>query len=224
MKKIGFLFVAIIFLISSCQKDDLFYSCDPTINSWVKSNLVEIAKMSRIDLIEKTPTAQVAIFRAFSSNQRFQLWNDKINEVSGLDWSLEEEAHILTLRNALKEEWFTDEFKKDSLKLQQVRIFLKSWCIEGMGRFGWTKKLIGGMIARSERLTDKQGTLEINSLSSAMAANVTDSETSCNCSKSDDWCPEIAGYGHCNNETCTATSWGCGTLWIQPCDGVCRLF
>ena len=224
MKKIEFLFVAIILFMSSCQKDDSFYSCDPNINSWIKSHLTEIGQMSRNDLIVKKPSVQVAIFRAFSSSQRFQLWNDKIDEVLELGWSDQEQSHILTLRVTLKEEWFTDEFKRDSLKSQQVHLFLKNWCLEGMARFGWTKKLIGGMVARTERLTNKQGTLETNGLESTRAAIATDSEDSCNCNQSDDWCPQVGGSGRCKNETCSGSSWGCGTLWLDPCNGICRLF
>lgn len=225
MKKILILFVTIILAVSSCQKTDNTYSCDPGINAWVKSNLPEINKMNRNDLIFKTPSVQKAIFRAFSPNQKLQLWIDKIDEVMELNWSEQEQMHILTLRASLKEEWFSNEFITDSTKVKQLRLFLKGWCVEGIEKFGWSKTLIGNMIARTERLTDSQGTLETNELGSVnISPKSIAPPPSCNCSRSDDWCPQVGGYGSCGAASCTESSWGCGTLWTAACTGICTLF
>lgn len=44
-------------------------------------------------------------------------------------------------------------------------------------------------------------------------------EGSCTCSKGDDYCP----YGkHCGGPWCAESSWGCGTLWMSPCNGTCE--
>lgn len=220
MKKITFLLVSIIFVVSSCQKEENLYSCDPGIESWVKSNLKEISLMSREDLAPKEHSVQIAIFRAFSSKQRLQLWLDKIDEVVKLDWSTEEKAHIMSLRNALKEEWFNDEFRKDSIKFQPVNLFEKDWCAEGVKKFGWTKQQIGGMVGRVEELIDKQGNFKVVILKSANAVTATSSESDCGCNVS--WNMGCVGMT-CNSSSCTQSPWGCGMLFGYYCDGKCGL-
>jgi hypothetical protein len=42
----------------------------------------------------------------------------------------------------------------------------------------------------------------------------------CKCSSDDDWC---SGIGSCGNSKCDPQRWGCGTLWMSSCDGICTL-
>lgn len=46
------------------------------------------------------------------------------------------------------------------------------------------------------------------------------SAADCTCSRGSDWC--AAGM-RCDASPCTATEWGCGTLWMYPCTGDCKL-
>ncbi len=223
MNKFTFLLVTIIFVVSSCQKDVNLYSCNPEINNWVKSNLKEISLMSREDITSKEHSVQIAIFRAFSSKQRLQLWVDKLDEVVKLDWSTEEKVHIMSLRNALKEEWFNDEFRKDSVKFQPVNLFEKDWCVEGVKKFGWTKQQIGGMVGRVEELIDKQGNFKVVILKSANAVTATSSESSCSCNVAWDMCGGPFGISSCYSTSCTQSPWGCGMLFGYYCDGTCSL-
>jgi len=222
MKKIYFLLVTIFFVISSCQEYENLYSCDPDINSWVKSNLSEISLMGREDIIVKNNPVQIAIFRAFSSQQRLQVWLDKLDEVVKLDWSTEEKAHIMSIRNALKEEWFSDEFRKDSVKFQPVNLFEKDWCLEGIKKFGWTQQLITSMVGRLEKLIDKQGNLKVVILKSANVAVETSAE-GCTCNVAWDMCGGPFGISSCHSTSCTQSPWGCGMLFGYYCDGECFL-
>jgi len=40
----------------------------------------------------------------------------------------------------------------------------------------------------------------------------------CTCSQGEDWCP---GSYQCFDSDCNYTRYGCGTLWLFPCDGDC---
>jgi len=42
----------------------------------------------------------------------------------------------------------------------------------------------------------------------------------CTCSHGSDWCS--AGMS-CSAASCALTEWGCGTLWMSPCTGDCKL-
>ena len=223
MMRVYLSIVALYMLITSRQKDIFLYSCEPEIDAWVKTNVNLVEQMSRTQIIKYNEDTQKAIYRAFKPNQRFKLWEDKLNEVSELNWTQEEEEHIFKLKKEMKEDWFSDDIKLNSNKSLMIEMFLKSWISDGMEKFGWSKNLIGSMISKTEPLTDTKGTLlyfnenQTNIVPFGLVV-------SCNCNKSDDWCPEVGGFGHCNDETCATNSNGCGTLWLSSCNGKCRLF
>lgn len=58
--------------------------------------------------------------------------------------------------------------------------------------------------------------LDFSRASGPSAATAAD----CSCSHGSDWCP--AGM-YCNASPCTATESGCGTMFIWPCTGDCKL-
>ncbi|WP_187374010.1 hypothetical protein [Bacteroides neonati] len=43
------LYVVVLVMVSSCQKDESVYSCDMNTNEWVKANLSDIRTMSRAE-------------------------------------------------------------------------------------------------------------------------------------------------------------------------------
>ena len=92
-----FFLVSLIFL-TSCQKHELVYSCDPAINMQVIKNMQQIKDMEAgswqaINDLEY----QRGVYRAFSSEQKLSLWMHKLQNALTLTWTDEEKAHIETL-------------------------------------------------------------------------------------------------------------------------------
>ena len=224
MKTLNQILVLFIVCISlfSCSKDDIKYSCDDTTDQWVKSNLKSIETYTRENTLKLEPEKMRATFRAFSTNQRYQFWQAKLAEVVSMNiWSAEELAHLYKLKDEVLPEWFSDDFKKDSVKVSKMLQFKEEWIIEAQSRFVWTKKLIGGIIASGYKLKNKLGDLEISSASPSKLKSAA-SESTCSCNSSDDWCANQSGHDDtCKTGKCTTTSWGCGFLFLSGCNGIC---
>lgn len=216
-KKLCFSVVVLFLSLYSCQKGKDSYSCNPEIDSWVKQNLVGISHMKSAELIVLDPTVQVAVFRAFSANQRLDVWLKRIDQILCLSWTDQERLHILELQKSLNVERFSDEIFIDSEKFQKIMDFEKGWVLIAINNFGWTQNMIGNMFARTDiQLSEKTNLQESNISPSAI------DPASCLCSTYDDYCP---GSGNCVKDNgCTTTSWGCGLLWGYMCNGKCSLF
>lgn len=153
--------------VASCAKQE-YYSCDPVVDVWTKSNLSTVQTMTREDwlAIDNLPYQRGA-YSAFLPNQRFNLWETKMNELLLLDWSYEETLHIQKLLLLLNTnpQWFdvNRAGKKEYDKLKEV---LSGWREYALQTLGWDNRLISSILYCPYPVIDKEGTLQLPSLCS----------------------------------------------------------
>lgn len=211
-----FLAVCFVFCISSCQEES--YSCDPEVNKWVNSNLKEIKIMTRSEWQNLDEKVKSGCFVAFSQQQKIDFWNSKLNETLGLNWSDQEAQHIELMIRFINEhpEYFDFSREKTDEEIEVFELFTYAWKQKAEKQLGWSKTLIGGIIATGNRLLDKKGTIQITP---SIAMTKLDGESNCNCSTSSDWC---SGSVDCESSSCDESNHGCGTLLVYSCDGRCN--
>jgi hypothetical protein len=82
--------------------------------------------MKSAELTGLDPTVQVAIFRAFSPNQRLDLWLKRLDQILSLEWTEKERNHLIKLRESLKVERFSEELFAENDKFNLIVKFEKS--------------------------------------------------------------------------------------------------
>lgn len=218
MKKNLLLSILIIALIAitatGCKKTEEIYACDPITNEWVKSNLQTIQKMNRQDLLQLDLEKQIPAFRAFSPEQKYNCWADKLEHVKKLEWTEKEFIHINLLAESIKLEWFEDNFKKKNF--DEIDNFLKKWVNDSFSYFGWTKDEVGRMVACLDDVEMEDGNVILRGpVGGGIGGGV--KIPTCNCNQKWDFC----GTGDkCKSIVCSEIS-GCGLLWLYTCNGKC---
>ena len=77
MKNITIAFL-ILATITSCNDDILEYSCNPTVNKFVKTNILILSQIKLDEFNQMSNLLQRATFRSYSPEKRFELWTEKI--------------------------------------------------------------------------------------------------------------------------------------------------
>jgi uncharacterized protein YxeA len=222
MKKIiiittALLLAFIAIAVTRCKKMEEAYACDPVINEWVKSNLKTIQHMNRQDLLQLEEEKQIPAFRAFTPEQKYNCWVDKLEEVKSLEWTEKEFTHICLLAETMKLEWFEDNYKKTNF--DQIDNFLNQWVNDGYSYFGWTKDEVGRMVACLKEVAMEDGNIVLKATPPGATTGDKDARQPCTCSQSSDWCQSGE---RCSNANCDETSLGCGTLLLHGCNGRCN--
>ncbi|MCK9271030.1 MAG: bacteriocin fulvocin C-related protein [Bacteroidales bacterium] len=226
--KLLILMFTFIIALSGCKKDSEVktYSCNSEVDSWVKSNLSKIKSMERLDILNYPSIYQKGIFRASTPEKRLIFWQEKLDEVLSLEWFEYERLHILMLKSEIGINWF-DESLSPNAKEDKI-IFMSEWLKFGMEELRWSKALIHSMLVVLETNKSDNGFLmESVRIQTDKNFKVDPYYGDCECGQSDDWC-DIPGTGgdlaYCKEDNdCSASSLGCGTLWLSPCDGMCEL-
>lgn len=217
--------VATILTVISCSKDDL-YSCDPVINQWTKSNLQSIKTMTRSNWVSVGDISrQRAIYNAFTPEQKINLWKGKIQETLELDWSADERAHLEAVLTFINENPNFFGNKEDLTEQEQDNydLFFYNWREYAKTTFGWSDKLLYGIIYTPEKIADKEGNLApvpfaANNVISTREGGSGGTQR-CDCQTADDnkyRCPNYCSTGR----SCTVAI-GCGYLWVEKCNGLC---
>lgn len=155
-----------------------------------------------------------AVFRALSAEAKSELWKIHMNLYLAEHPNLtEDQRNVILDAIALvapqlyevskdNPEWLANVHAPlQSLRKRASEVFSPSVAAEIFARLG-----------KADHFNPtKQNVLRIRAL-------VTQGE--CDCSMGSDWCP---GDYVCVDEDCQRTSSGCGSLWLYPCDGICRL-
>jgi hypothetical protein len=211
-------------LFSSCAKEnDLKCSCDEEVNAWANKNINEIRTFSIEDVQSFDIEKVRASFRAFTPEQRYTFWQDKLEQVLSLSgWSADETKFLTDVKSGLKQEWFEEDFKNDETNVQQMNDMVDKWK-SSAANLGWSKSLTYSVFGSPYLLKDKTGTL-VNAVAkvNAPSSQKTISTESCGCSTSDDWCATQSGHNdYCKSGSCTTSSWGCGWGLAYKCTGLC---
>lgn len=167
MKKVSLIvlvtsvFFQVLFGCSSNQ-DDLLYSCNPIINKSVSVNLPIVWKMNRAVWLKLREDYKRAVYRAFTPQQRKQLWIEKFNEVKGLNWTKGEMDHIIKAENFFKEhdELYSNDKLSDK-ESNDIDLFFAMWLKDAETQFGWDKKIAVSIAGTPNYTVDTKGTIEI---------------------------------------------------------------
>jgi hypothetical protein len=220
-------FIALV--LYGCEKNTEVkkYSCNNHINDWVSENLNEIKNMDRSNLLEYSLEYQKPIFRAFSPQQRYNSWNEKLNEVLKLNWDKEERLHILLLRSQMSLNWFIEgNTQEHRASIDKRNQWINDWISEAVTDLGWSLGLIHSMVVVMETNVSDNGYLLESYRNDENSKNykVSD-EGDCGCSQTSDWC-DIPGTGSdngsCQPDGCIVGT-GCGFVWSYDCDGNCKI-
>lgn len=203
----------------SCSQEDEKYSCNEDIDAWVKSHVDEIKTMKREDWLKVDKSYSIAVYRAFSPEQKFEFWQNKLVETERLDWNPEELAHIKKARDFVTSN--IDIFKKGSLSIEmQDRIdsFVYQWQKEAKEKLKWDDKVGIAILASGMKLKNKKGDL-VNGVSVLKTSTLSSkNESYCNCNKTYDFC----GIGWSCEDTSCLTQSGCGWFLASDCNGECK--
>ena len=158
MKRKNLLVLAMIVTLSSVscsQEDDIKYSCDETVDSWVKRNLPEIRRMSREQWIELEPDFGLAAYRAFTPEQRIEFWKEKFAEVKALPWSEDELLHIQQAEDfTFSSNILSLDRKLTDKENDELEIFFYKWAKYAEEQLGWEPQLTYTIIASGYSLSD----------------------------------------------------------------------
>lgn len=219
------LFLGIIaLLLSSCASDVENYSCNKTVDKWVKGHITEIRSMDRTAWLNSAPEKSLGIYRAFTAEQKFNFWLAKFDEVKQLEWSEAELNHIVEAEDFIKNH---RDFFEFSLSVEQQDLlegFFYKWKKYGTEVLGWEPRLIYAIAASGLKLENKSG--NVVALSNPLKVNALQTlevESNCDCNIEDDFCYVNWGaFFDCQSANCKESSYGCGWVWLQSCDGQCQ--
>lgn len=220
--------VLVITLGTSCSKD-VKYSCDPEVDAWAKENIEDIRTMTRTQFLDLSVAYQQAAYSVFSADKKIDVWSAKCAELLELPWTDLEKDHINALLTLIKENdswWYQQERANSKRELEAIadEVMIKTyrWTEYAYETLGWDKDLVRAIIASPGQLMDTKGKLRTgkNELSGSILIK-TRGESTCDCSRSSDWC---SGYNQCGKGCIrgnTPYDWVCGTFLMYRCDGVC---
>jgi len=218
--------LVVVFSVVSCSMDDI-YSCNKDANQWVKSNLTEIRQMSSANFLEIGDIVYMrAAFNAFTPNQRQTLWIEKLENVLKLDWTEQENHHIQSMLELIKDNLFFFSNERDQEELDKVEVELYKWTEYAQEELDWDKTLLYAIVGTPEVLsTDKTIKTSASNLSSPLKLKSLSEEEGyrikCSCSTNSDWC---GIYSFCYELLCDEElngPIGCGTIWLYKCNGLC---
>lgn len=219
MKYIYSIIILTSCILVSCSDDDNLYSCDNKMNEWVKNNLSEIQLMNRTDWMKCDLSTGVAIYRAFTPEQRKYFWKEKIKEVKMLPWSKEELAHIQQIEDFLNtyDEIYEEEKSEDFN--EYMEIFMYKWQQYAKTNLGWTDNICIAIAGTGYKMLSVNGEIELP-IKEQMSTTTksTGSEGSCHCNLTYDFC---TGLYPCEDVNCEGSNNGCGWLLAGPCNGRC---
>ena len=214
MKKFCFIFLFAV-LLFSCQKSEFEFSCDPVIDAFVSENREELSQITVEELVSYEPELQKAVFNSWDYRKKRNAWIDKFSTVlANEEFSGIEATHIRKLIDHIGTDYFLDG--NIHQKTESRSQFAADWIEYASGELGWPERFIAFLVYRLYT-NQSQFEAELSALKSLNTAVATNSEGSCDCNVSADFC----GHIRCTSGACSTNSSNCGWLWSMPCDGNC---
>jgi len=231
----GFVMLCIT-ILTSCQKDELLYSCNPTIDKWAKDHLSEIGTMTRAQFLDLGEAYQRAAFNAFPPQQRINLWKEKLEETLQLEWTSSERSHIEALLNMVLKNntWFENVRSQEVIEHYEIETY--RWNDDAINNLQWDLGTIYAITyTLSTVIKNNDKVLVVESPLSPSGANSikTKSESGgggiCECHVGNFFsnlnCLFKSGFSViCEDDDCWFVPAGCGSLCLQSCDGVCKYY
>lgn len=224
MKK-SYCFISVIFALlamSACTADELTYSCNKDVDGWVKDNLTEIHEMTRSEWLKMDEGVSIAVYRAFTPDQKIRFWQEKFIEVKNLPWNAEELKHIELAEQFLNthQDYF-DEGKLSDEQLDEVETFSYKWIRTGIEQLGWDDAVVISIVMTGFKVKNTKGEVirPISSYSDNVIEVSVERECHCNsgilnsCGLSQETCSDFH---------CIEVDKGCGFLFLYTCDARCE--
>jgi hypothetical protein len=215
--KSNFIFILILLILffTSCKNDVVEFSCDPILNSYISSHKDMLNQITVTELASSDLVFQQAVFRSFDAAKKREIWLEKIQFLmESQNYNEDEYIHLSKLKNHIVENYFTEESIK--LFVNERSLFASNWIEYAKNNLGWSNKDIAFIVYRLYT-NPIQFEAELNTIISISKEVVTDSEGGCNCNTSSDFCSGSI----CNSDNCSISS-GCGWVWSESCNGICR--
>lgn len=197
-------------LFCSCYKDEIAYSCNESVNFWVKENLETIHSMKTTDWNYLEDSLKIAVYRAFTPQQRIDFWHNRFKEVKAMKWTPEEILHIEKAESFLENHLhFLSKKRLSGDELDELDLFGYDWITEGIELYGWTSQT--GNLIIGTGFTIKNESKDQVPLQK------------CHCHADNIifhtcW----ADSRGCFKEKCDQnTTMGCGFFLMEDCDGIC---
>ena len=119
--------------------------------------------MNRSDMLLLSDVKQRGSFNAFTPEQRYNVWIDKLIQVRNMGINSEEQIHIDLLIAKIKISWFDEQTKKDPVRTSEIDRFLRKWVDDAYNLSGWDRDAIGRMIATLYDVEGKDNTIVVKS-------------------------------------------------------------
>jgi len=213
MKK-TILFVCILqFFLVGCNQEEVCYSCDESVDAFVKENLKVIQQMNRADIINYSKEKQRGIYRALSAEKKKEIWQDKFAQIYSLDLSGGERE----LMNQFEE--FVNKTDFSNAITQKEKDYLNSLREIGIQNFGWTQRFIVSVFGYLENI-DRSGIIIARDINIDPVFTDPDPKEDCDCRWGfaclDGPCDERPKSCKKDDDS------GCGWFWLESCTGLCR--
>lgn len=203
----------VVLALTSCKVNEGAFSCDAELNAYVKRHRNDLKSASIGDLSKSDLAYQQAVFRSWDAEQKRQAWMEKIEVLlETQNYSSGEYNHVNSLLGHLHEGYF----EKEGLEAEATerRQFAGAWISKAKNDFGWSDKQVAFVVYRL--YTDpSQRDAELAAVSHPDGI---DPVGNCACSTKSDFCSNAV----CQAGSCVLQSTGCGWLWSEACDGLCR--
>lgn len=225
MKKL-ILFVAFIgawCLYSCSDQDEMVYSCDDAVNTWVKKNMAEIRGLNRLQWKNLPAVKKRAAYIAFTPQQKISFWKEKLEDVMTMDFTEDEREHVRIVYDFVIEH--SDYFsKKGGLTDEEKNIldlFFYKWADTAQRKFGWDMGLIAAIAASGDDVEMQRASNGTLNYSGDFNGGLNEMKSChCNTAMFSDFCG-VTGEGICEKVDCETSDWGCGWIWLGDCNGRC---
>ena len=229
-------FVMLCITLSSCQKNELVYSCDPVVEKMILQDMPEIIQMTLTDWqkIEESEYKK-AVFRALTPIQRHTFICEKIIETIRLDWTKDEKDHILKLQEFVVQnpQFLNTNWNSDIKLIDQFDLFEYKW-LEEARSLGWNEKQIFAIAYSYNKILNKEGDLQIVAIPTSNGYYPTSKSGSesggngswplCFCHPSYSYCnfgQAGAWWLQCKTGICIERTPGCQLMLLGKCTGFC---
>jgi hypothetical protein len=216
MKRIVFVIITVhAGILFSCQQSEFEFSCDPVINEFVLENREELSKLPVTTFGDYELPLQKAVYNSWDAQKKREAWIGKLQHViSSGSFAEPEILHLQKLTGHIHEDYFLESRVREEQASRKR--FADEWINYAVSKLGWSDQYIAFLVYRL--YTEQYQFEDELSILAALSSSVTtDSETSCTCNTSSDFCIG----GDCASTGCSTIS-GCGWLWTEQCNGVCN--
>jgi len=211
-----FIKIMVLFLvISSCNREkDLVFSCDPNINLMVHQKSAELQSLNLDQFLSMNIEMQRATFRSYTSQKRYELWNEKLQRViNSCEWEGSKLNHLIILKEFLTPDYFKDV--NNLTELPHNQYFVKNWLISALTSLNMNKVELSFLV--SSLYFDYRKFL--NDLTNQVDPN--NPTGPCLCNVLSDFCSTPGEIKICISNGCITAEGGCGWLWLEACNGQC---